>query len=124
LLRAEAENNLILGNTPATSASSQGAAGPYLACVYADSDLVACAMRTPPPARRHKLVVTRLPPEAVVPLVDDAVTFDAALSGVFGPEPSVRAFAARTRRIRRPPAFINGSAIDPSPTPPSTSSRA
>ena len=99
LLRAEAENNLILGNTPATSASSQGAAGPYLACVYAGSDLVACAMRTPPPARRHKLVVTRLPPEAVVPLVDDAVTFDAALSGVFGPEPSVRAFAdARSKR--------------------------
>ena len=100
LLRAEAENNLILGNAPAIAAPLQGGSGAYLACVYADCDIVGCAMRTPPPARRHKLVVTRLPPETVVPLVDDVMTLDAALPGVFGPEPSVTAFAdAWSKRI-------------------------
>ena len=45
LLRAEAENNLILGNAPAIAAPLQGGSGAYLACVYADFDIVGCAMR-------------------------------------------------------------------------------
>jgi uncharacterized protein len=89
LLRAEAENNLILGNSPAIGASRQAGTAPYLACVYDDSEIVGCAMRTPP----HKLVITHMPLSAVTALVEDVAAFYGALPGVSGPDACVAAFA-------------------------------
>jgi len=89
LLRAEAKNNLILGNAPGIGAPSPAGIAPYLACVYDNSEIVGCAMRTPP----HKLVITQMPLSAVTTLVDDVAAFYRTLPGVAGPDASTAAFA-------------------------------
>ena len=105
LLRAEAKNNLILGNAPGIGASQPAGTAPYLACVYDNSEIVGCAMRTPP----HKLVITQMPLSAVTALVDDVAALYRTLPGVAGPDASAAAFAdvwskrsgERTTRIGR-----------------------
>jgi ribosomal protein S18 acetylase RimI-like enzyme len=91
LLRAEAENNLILGSAPTIAHAPPATAGEavYLATIHSDAEVVGCAMRTPP----HKLVITRLPAEGIPALVDDVVAFYGVLPGVLGPEPTVATFA-------------------------------
>jgi predicted GNAT family acetyltransferase len=89
LLRAEADNNLILGIAPTISRPLPDDANrPYLATVEINSETVGCAMRTPP----HKLVITRLPAAAVSALATDVADFYSKLPGVFGPEPIVALF--------------------------------
>ena len=99
LLRAEVENNLILGicgglgttaPPPAPVAPGVAAAdAPYFATVEEGGDVVACAIRTPP----HKALLSRASPEAIDALAADLADRYPTLAMVFGPEPEVRRFA-------------------------------
>jgi predicted GNAT family acetyltransferase len=96
LLRAEAENNLMLSVGELSKSSCDDA---YLAAVIDGEDVVACAMRTPP----HKAVVTRAVRPAMECLVADVAARYPDLPEVFGPEPDVADFAAVwTRRTGVP----------------------
>ena len=80
LLRAEAENNLIIGianqliATPNTDA--------FLATLEHDGEVVGCAFRTPP----YKLGVTRMPTGAAHALAEAALTIFDDTPSVLGPE--------------------------------------
>jgi hypothetical protein len=101
LLRAEVENNLILGicgglgvaatAAPATATAAAPADAPYFATVEEGDNVVACAIRTPP----HKAVISRAAPEAVDALVADLADRYPTLPMIFGPEPEIRRFAER-----------------------------
>jgi GNAT superfamily N-acetyltransferase len=92
LMRAEAENNLILGFAGAGAQDpSFFKSAPYLATVQANDGVVACAFRSPP----HKLALTRLRDrKAVKLLASDALSVYPDLATAFGPEPDIEAFAA------------------------------
>lgn len=92
LMRAEAENNLILGFA---SAGAQDPSffkrAPYLATVEANDGVVACAFRSPP----HKLVLTRFGDrQAAKLLAIDALSAYPDLGTALGPEPDIEAFGA------------------------------
>lgn len=92
LLRAEAENNLILW---IADAHAGGPANPlYAATVHADAEVIGVAVRVPP----RKLVISRLPAEAVEPLVRDVDEAYGPLPAVLGPEPVVEQFAEHWSR--------------------------
>ena len=88
LLRAEAENNLILG-----IASTLGSFGEhaYLATVEACGSVLACALRTPP----FKAVITAAPISVIECLVADVSNTYPDLAQVHGPDPTVGQFAER-----------------------------
>ena len=92
LMRAEAENNLMLGFTEAWARDPAFfKAAPYLASVELDGNVVACAFRAPP----HKLALTRAGDAAAMrSLAADALALYPDLDIAFGPEPDVDAFAA------------------------------
>jgi predicted GNAT family acetyltransferase len=100
LLRAEAENNLILGIARAIAANSHASAhAPYLATIERGGEIVACALRAPP----HKLLVTRCTEEALALLIEDMASLDRALPAVLGTETVASQFAQvwTTRRGQR-----------------------
>ena len=86
LLRAEVENNLMLGiaGTP-----RYFGADAYLATVDRDGAVAACAIRTPP----FKAVITAGEPAALDCLVTDLAERYPDLAQVHGPEPAVSHFA-------------------------------
>ena len=88
LLRAEVENNIILG-IARSCASSRAPENGYFATVEDRNDVIACAIRTPP----NKALISRAGPEALGHLVADLMEADENLPAVLGPEPSVRQFA-------------------------------
>ena len=92
LMRAEAENNLILGFACAWAHdSSFFKTAPYLATVEDNGRTTACAFRSPP----HKLVLTRLSErKAAKLLATDALSVYPDLGTALGPEPDIEAFAA------------------------------
>jgi GNAT superfamily N-acetyltransferase len=92
LMRAEAENNLILGFVGAWAQdASFFTAPPYLRTVESDAGVLACAFRSPP----HKLALTRTDERrAMALLAADALCAYPDLSIAFGPEPDIDAFAA------------------------------
>lgn len=98
LLRSEAENNLILAVAEALKTGAQTSEGPpYLATVEDGSgELAGCVIRTPP----FKLLLSRLPAEAMDPMVQDVARAYRALPGVMGPEPGAGAFAERWAGLR------------------------
>src|SRR5687767_4462283 len=86
LLRAEAENNLMLDI--AETARSLGEEA-YLATVEHEGAVIACAVRTPP----RKAVISAAEPPAVAYLVADLGEKYPDLAQVHGPEPAVCRFA-------------------------------
>lgn len=89
LMRAEVENNLILG----IAAALNGPA--YLATAEAGGEVAGCALRTPP----HKLLLTRCHSDAMAALAADALAQYPDLAGALGPEPQIDAFAAAWSRL-------------------------
>lgn len=86
LLRAEVENNLMLGVAEIAPAFGDEA---YLATVDDGDTVVACALRTPP----YKAVISRVEPPAMPSLVADISMKYPDLPEVIGPEPDVVGFA-------------------------------
>lgn len=92
LMRAEAENNLMLGICgPPGSPSRVFDESCYLATVEEADEVVACAIRTPP----YKAIITRVSQKALKWLVDDLAAKCERLPAVLGPEPDVSLFAER-----------------------------
>lgn len=91
LLKAEAENNLMLGVVEMSHAFGDEA---YLAAVNDGNAVVACALRTPP----YKAVVSRAAAPAMAYLAADLSLKYPDLPGVFGPEPDIVEFARRWER--------------------------
>lgn len=89
LMRAEVENNLILGLCNQLLASRAPAPDVYFATVEDGDEIVACALRTPP----YKAVITRGNETALRCLVEDLAARYGTLPAVLGPEPEVRRFA-------------------------------
>ena len=86
LLRAEAENNLILDIAGTARSFGEEA---YLATVEHEGAVVACAVRTPP----RKAVISAGEPPAIACLVADLAEAYPDLAQVHGPEPAVCHFA-------------------------------
>ena len=86
LLRAEAENNLILGIVGMVPSFGDHA---YLATVEADGAVVACALRTPP----YKAVISSAEAPAIACLVTDLAEKYPDLAQVYGPDSAVLNFA-------------------------------
>lgn len=97
LMRAETENNLILGFVRAWAEEpSFFKTPPYLATVESGAGAVACAFRSPP----HKLALTRADERrAMALLAADALSLYPDLDTAFGPEPDIELFAARWAHI-------------------------
>jgi uncharacterized protein len=85
LLKAEVENNLMLGVAEMAPAFGDDA---YLATVDNGDTVVACAMRTPP----YKAVLSRVESRAIASLVADISMKYPDLPEVIGPEPDVVEF--------------------------------
>jgi uncharacterized protein len=88
LLRDEAEHNLILG----VAGSCQGGGLPpdsFFATIEGAEGVAGCALRTPP----LKLLLTRMPPEAMEPLADAVGEAFGTLPAVLGPESEATGFA-------------------------------
>ncbi len=97
LLANEAEHNLLLGLAARLEQSTAGFEAPiYLATIERGGEIAGCAFRTPP----FNLGLTRLPPEAVEPLVQDVARVYHSLRGVLGPDPEAAALAARWCELR------------------------
>ncbi len=87
LLAAEAEHNLMLGLAERLRTGDHPYQDPiYLATVSHAGEVAGCAMRTPP----HKLLLTRMPEEGVVPLIEDVAALYQSIPGILGPEPLAR----------------------------------
>lgn len=89
LMRAEAENNLILGIAQGLVRTPDAATGVYLATVDSEAGVQSCALHLAP----FKMVITRADRAAITALVKHA--FDAVpdLEGVSGPERTAGDFA-------------------------------
>jgi GNAT superfamily N-acetyltransferase len=91
LLEAEAENNLILSLIDKLRQGRRyGEKDPYFFTVEQGGELVGCALRTPP---HFPLAVTRMPGEALGPLVRRLAEIDPELTAVMGPREVVEPFA-------------------------------
>jgi predicted GNAT family acetyltransferase len=90
LMRAEVENNLILGLCNQILALHVPVPEAYFASVEDADHIMACALRTPP----FKAVITRGNEDALQCLVEDLSARYGTLPAVLGPEPEVRRFAA------------------------------
>ncbi len=90
LLEREAEHNLLLGLARRLEHDTTGYERPiYLATIERGAEVVGCAFRTPP----FNLGFTRLPAEALAPLVDDVAGMYDTLPGLLGPEPEAPGIA-------------------------------
>jgi len=90
LVRAEVENNLLLGICgPPGSPPRLFGEDRYLATVEDAGKVVACAIRTPP----YRAIITRASQRACECLVDDLAAKYERLPAVLGPEPDVSLFA-------------------------------
>jgi hypothetical protein len=90
LLRREAEHNLLLGLLPKLRSGDHASAQPiYLSAIETDDEVAGCAFRTPP----FQLGLTRMPEEAVAPLVEHVGRVYAELPAVLGPEAEATRFA-------------------------------
>ena len=100
LLRAEVENNLILGIAYALAAGSPSATPtPYFAAVL-DPEVRLCAFSTLP----EKLGITRADaPEALDLLAQDAHLACPGVRDILGPEPTTGAFVERFAALRGRP---------------------
>ena len=87
LLRAEAEHNLVLGLALDLRGRPLGEA--LFATVEEEGRVAGCAFRTPP----HKLGLTRMPAQAIAPLVDAVHRRYPGLDRVLGPSEVAAAFA-------------------------------
>lgn len=101
LLEAEAEHNLILSLTEKLRQGHRyGEQDPYFFTVEQAGEVVGCALRTPP---HFPLAVTRMPEEALGPLVGQIADSDPELTAVMGPEAVVEGFGQEwTRQTGRP----------------------
>jgi predicted GNAT family acetyltransferase len=91
LMRAEIENNVILGIARAISDEALiPGEPPYFATAVESEEVVACALRTPP----HKLLVSRANPDAVSAIARDALALYPTLPAINGPEPTSGTFAS------------------------------
>ena len=90
-MRAEVQNNLVLGMATALAHNPTLAKEPpYFATVHDNSAVVGCAVRTPP----YPLAITHCDHEdALKPLAEDVFSLYPGLLEVGGPEPAVGAFA-------------------------------
>ena len=90
-MRAEVENNLVLGIAASVARDPAPAKGPpYFATVQSGSDMRGCAVRTPP----YPLAITRPDgDDALKLLAEDAFSLYPQLGEVNGPEPAVEVFA-------------------------------
>ena len=120
LMRAEAENNLILGIAAGLAKDpSQAKDAPYFVAASTEHGVVGCAVRSPP----YPLAITRCTDSIALDLiVNDVIARYPDLQQVGGPEPTVSQFGklwagsnGRTSRrvrsmriyeIRRPPANV------------------
>jgi GNAT superfamily N-acetyltransferase len=89
LCLAEAENNLILGVALASRGNRVAREHAYWATVMSGDAVVGCAIRTPP----QPLVVSRLPPTAIQPLVEDVGEVFPTPPGINGPKDEAEALA-------------------------------
>ena len=90
LENAEAENNLILGNSMSLEAAPQRwTIQPYLLTVEDEKNLFSAALMTPP----HHLVITRSPALALTKLADWLLGEQIDVSGVVGPKLEAKTFA-------------------------------
>ena len=89
LLKAEAENNLILGVAQGIARNPSAAPDAYLATVGNDAGILACAVHIAP----FKVVITRANREPIVALARDAFDAVPQLDGVTGPWRSAGDFA-------------------------------
>ncbi len=97
LLAREPEHNLLLGLARRLEHGSAGYERPiYLATLERGAEVVGCAFRTPP----FNLGLTRMPAEALAPLVDDVAGMYETLRGVLGPEPEAAELARLWSRLR------------------------
>ncbi len=95
LLADEPANNLLLG-VARRQRAHESSSGAYWASIERAGRVVGCALRTPP----YPLVLSRLPIEAVGPLVSDVRGVYATLPGVNGPRAEAEALADRWCRER------------------------
>jgi GNAT superfamily N-acetyltransferase len=90
LLKAEPENNLVLGIARRSDEGQFGfSSEEYWATVYDGDEIVGTSFRTPP----HHLAVSSMPPSAIAPLAKDVGDVYSALSGVVGPASGAELFA-------------------------------
>ena len=90
LLKAEAENGLMLGLIGSLSERAEtDETKPVLASVAVAGHTVACALRTPP----FPIVVTRAPDEALGSLARKFAELDAGAPGVLGPREAALEFS-------------------------------
>lgn len=122
LLRAEAENNLLLGIATELAQTAPVGRGAYFVTVESQ-EVVGCALRTPP----HKLAITRIDGEpALGALADDVFQMYPDLPRVMGPEPSIASFAshwcarsgANSSPVMRQRIYENRSVRPPAEMPP------
>ena len=95
LMRAEAENNLILGIAQGIARSPSAASNPYLATVSDGRRLLACAVHIAP----HKIVITRSDRDATDALAQDAFDAIPQVEAVTGPAQSAMDFALAWSRL-------------------------
>jgi len=95
LLKAEAENNLILGIAQGIARSPSAAPNAYLATVGGDAGVLAGAVHIAP----FKIVITRASREPIAALARDAFDAVPGLDGVTGPASSAEDFAMAWSRM-------------------------
>jgi predicted GNAT family acetyltransferase len=95
LLKAEAENNLILGVAQGIARNPSAAPNAYLATVGNDASVLACAVHIAP----FKVVITRANREPIAALAHDAFDAIPELDGVTGPSRSAGDFALAWSRL-------------------------
>jgi uncharacterized protein len=95
LMRAEAENNLLLGVAQGIARNPSAAKNAYLATVGNDAGVVACAVHIAP----FKLVITRANREPIAALARDIFEAVPQLDGVTGPSRSAEDFAMAWSRL-------------------------
>jgi uncharacterized protein len=89
LMRAEAENNLLLGVAEGISRNPAAAKNPYLATVGNETGVVACGVHIAP----FKLVISRANREPIAALAHDVFEAVPQLEGVTGPSRSADDFS-------------------------------
>jgi predicted GNAT family acetyltransferase len=94
LERAEAENNLILGIAIYfENYSREIRIQPYFLTVHDGGAIVGAALMTPP----RRLLITRMPEQAIAGLVEFLLAGETAVPGVLGPNDCARVFAENWR---------------------------
>jgi RimJ/RimL family protein N-acetyltransferase len=90
LLEHEAEHNILLGILMKLASGHHEYEPPvYLSAIERDSRVAGCAFRTPP----YKMGLTRIPAEAVEPLVEDVASVYGTLPSALGREEDAGRFA-------------------------------